>query len=108
MESKATRLTMNRPRVFLDADVIFAGSAAPSQFGSSQVILLMGEITLLDCITSEQAITEVERNLSAKLPHKLAAFRFLVDRCLHVIADPTLAEIEPFMRTGKFEGSANS
>ncbi len=86
-----------RPRVFIDADVIFAGSAAPSEHGASHVILRMGEITLLECLTSEQVITEVERNLAAKLPAKVATFRLLVSRCLHVVADPTLEEMTPYL-----------
>lgn len=80
-------------RVFLDADVIFAGSASPQQHSASHVVLLMGEITLLDCVTSQQAITEVERNLGKKLPAKLPDFRLLVSRCLRVIDDPTLQEL---------------
>jgi len=48
----------------------------------------MGEITLLDCVTSEQAITEVERNLNAKLPAKVAEFRLLTSRCLRIVPDP--------------------
>ena len=58
-------------KVFVDADVLFAGSAAPSEHSGSHVILQMSEITLLDCVTSQQAITEVERNLAEKLPPKL-------------------------------------
>ncbi|MCL4394855.1 MAG: hypothetical protein M1482_08670, partial [Chloroflexi bacterium] len=61
--------------MFVDADVIFAGSAAPSEHSASHVILQMGEITLLDCVTSQQAIAEVERNLAEKLPAKLPTFR---------------------------------
>ena len=76
------------PKVFLDADVIFAGSAAPSIQGASYVVLRMGEITLLDCITSEQVITEVERNLQEKLPNALPEFRLLVKRCVQVVSDP--------------------
>ena len=51
-------------RIFLDADVIFAGSASPSRYSASNVVLLMSEITLLDAIASEQVVIEVERNLS--------------------------------------------
>ena len=75
-------------KVFVDADVIFAGAASPSEHSASHVVLQMGEITLLDCITSEQAIIEVERNLSEKLPAKLAEFRLIVSRCLRVVPDP--------------------
>jgi hypothetical protein len=77
----------------LDADVIFAGSASPTEHSASHVVLLMGEITLLDRITSQQAVTEVERNLQAKLPAKLPDFRLLVSRCLLVVPDPTVAEL---------------
>lgn len=55
---------MNKVSVFLDADVIFAGAAAPTEHGASHVVLRLGEITLLNCVTSIQAITEVERNLA--------------------------------------------
>lgn len=79
---------VRKPLVFLDADVIFAGSAAPSEHGASHVILRMSEITLIEGVTSEQAIIEVERNLAEKLPTKLPEFRLLVSRCLRVVPDP--------------------
>ena len=78
----------SKPRIFVDADVIFAGSAAPSEYGASLVVLRLGEITLIECVTSEQAMTEVERNLAAKIPAKLATFRHLASRCLQVVPDP--------------------
>ena len=84
-----------KPRVFVDADVLFAGAAAPTERGASLVVLRMAEITLIDAITSCQAITEAERNLSAKLPHALPAFHLLVDRCLRVVADPHPEDLIP-------------
>ena len=84
-----------KPRIFVDADVIFAGSAAPTEHGASHVILRMGEITLLNCVTFVQAITEVERNLAVKLPATLPVFRFLVSRCLELVRDPLPAELAP-------------
>jgi len=36
-----------KPRVFIDADVLFAGAASPSEHGASLVILRMAEITVL-------------------------------------------------------------
>lgn len=57
-------------RVFIDADVLFAGSASSSEHGASLVILKMAEITLIDAVASQQVIDEVERNLSQKLPSK--------------------------------------
>lgn len=76
------------PRVFVDADVLFAGSASPSEHSASQVILRMAEITLIEALISEQVFTEVERNLAAKLPQALPNFRHLVDRCLQIVPDP--------------------
>ena len=82
--------------MFVDADVLFAGSAAPSEHSASHVILQMGEITLLDCVTSQQAIAEVERNLAEKLPAKLPTFRLLVSRCLRVVSDPDASDLPPY------------
>jgi hypothetical protein len=56
----------------------------------------MGEITLLQCITSEQVIAEVERNLSDKFPQALPEFRLLVKRCVQVVPDPTSEEINAY------------
>lgn len=83
-------------RVFVDADVIFAGSAAPSEHSASLAVLRMGEITLLDCVTSQQAITEAERNLSDKLPTKLPEFRLIISRCLRVVPDPEPADLASY------------
>ena len=86
----------NKLKIFLDADVIFAGAAAPSEQSASHVILRMGVLTILDCVTSEQAVTEVERNLQEKLPFKLPEFRLLVSRCLRVISDPQPATLSNY------------
>jgi hypothetical protein len=85
--------TRSKPRVFVDADVIFAGSSSPTEHGASLVTLRMGEITLIDAVTSRQAITEAERNLSAKLPRALTTFRLLVERSLHVVPDPSRQDL---------------
>ena len=85
-----------KPRVFLDADVIFAGAAAPSEHGASLVLLRMAEITLIEAITSQQAVVEAERNLAAKLPAALPAFRLIVSRCLHVVPDPPPFDLQCF------------
>lgn len=87
--------TSRRPRVFVDADVLFAGAAAPSEHGASLVVLRMAEITLIEAITSQQAVVEAERNLTEKLPETLPAFRLIVSRCLHVVPDPEPADLAP-------------
>jgi len=82
-----------KPRVFIDADVLFAGAASPSEHGASLVVLRMAEITLIDAIVSQQVITEAERNLADHLPAALSAFRMIVSRCLRVVDDPTAADL---------------
>lgn len=89
MESKP-----EKPRIFIDADVLFAGSASPQQYSASLVILRMAEITLIKATTSQQVITEVERNLEQKFPAALVTFRMLVSRCLQVLPDPTGQEVD--------------
>jgi hypothetical protein len=87
---------MNKPVVFLDADVIFAGAAAPTEHGASHVVLRLGEITLIDCVTSAQVVTEVERNLAEKLPDKLPTLRLILSRSLRVVPDPAPQELAPY------------
>jgi len=85
--------TRPKPRVFVDADVLLAGAASPSEHGASLVVLRMAEITLIDAVVSEQVIAEAERNLAAYLPSALPAFRELVNRCLRIVSDPTPTEL---------------
>lgn len=86
----------DKPRLFVDADVLFAGAASPSEHGASLVVLRLAEITLIDAITSRQVITEAERNLEAKFPQALPAFRLLVSRCLQVVPNPAPEDLGPF------------
>ncbi len=98
MQINNTRMTttkLHKPRVFVDADALFAGAASPREHGASLVVLRLAEITLIEAVTSEQVIVEAERNLAAKLPRALPAFRLLVSRCLRVVADPQPADIRP-------------
>ena len=87
---------MKQPLVFLDADVIFAGAAAPTEHGASHIVLALGEMTLIECLTSAQVVTEVERNFGAKLPRKLPELRLLLSRSLKVVPDPELDEMVPY------------
>ena len=86
-----------KPRVFVDADLLFAGAASPSEHGASLLILRMAEITLIEAFASQQAIAEAERSLTEKLPQALPAFRLLVSRCLHVVPDPQPADLLPYV-----------
>jgi predicted nucleic acid-binding protein len=83
----------NKPRVFVDADVPFAGAALLNEHSASHLILRMSKLTLIEAVASTQVITEVECNLSEKLPRALPAFQLLVSRCLGIVADPDSAEI---------------
>lgn len=91
-----------KPRLFVDADVLFAGAASPSEHSASLVVLQLAEITLIEALTSRQVITEAERNLAAKLPAALPTFRLLVSRSLRVVPDPTTAEL------GAYAGAADA
>jgi len=84
-----------KPVLFVDADVLFAGSASPSEHSASLMILTLSEVTLIRALVSEQVVTEAERNLEAKIPKALPVFRHLVSRCLTVVPDPELEEMLP-------------
>ena len=86
----------NKPRVLVDADILFAGAASPSEHGASLLILRMAEITLIEAITSAQVVAEAESNLALKLPPALAAFRLIVSRCLQVVPDPRPADLAAY------------
>ena len=88
---------INKPFVFIDADVLFAGAASPSEHSASLLILRLAEITLIEAITSEQVITEAQRNLEAKVPKALPAFRHLVNRCLRIVKDPEPRDLQPYL-----------
>ena len=82
-----------KPRVFVDADVLFAGAAAPGEHGASLVVLRMAEITLIDAVASPQVVEEVERDLADKLPAALPAFRMIVSRCLRLVPAPQPSDL---------------
>ena len=88
-----------KPRVFVDADVLFAGAASPSENSASLVILRMAEITLIEALASYQVIVETERSLADKLPQALPTFRLLVDRCLQVVPDPRPQDLAQYAGT---------
>lgn len=85
-----------KPRVFIDADVLFAGVASPSQYGASLTILRMAEITLVEAITIQQVIDETDRNLKNKLPQALPAFQLIRQRSLILASNPLLSELKPY------------
>jgi predicted nucleic acid-binding protein len=92
-----------KPRIFVDADVLFAGSASPNEHSASNLILRMAELALIEAITSVQVITEVERNLLDKIPKAMPAFRMLASRCLKVVDDPDPAELIEYVGSASQE-----
>jgi predicted nucleic acid-binding protein len=75
-------------RVFLDANVLFAGSASPT--GASALILRLALRGRIEVTVSRLVLREAERNLRLKRPPKdLNAFhRFLKQAALRVIPNP--------------------
>jgi predicted nucleic acid-binding protein len=59
--------------------------------------LRTAEITLIEAITSQQVVTEVERNLRTKMPKALPAFQLLVSRCLQVVTDPKPSDVQAYV-----------
>jgi len=84
-----------KPRLFIDTDVLIAGSASPNEHSASLVLLRMAEITLIEAITSQQVVAECGRNLAEKMPAALPAFQLLLQKCLTVVPDPTADELKP-------------
>lgn len=76
------------PSVFVDADVLIAGSASTS--GASHLILQLGELGLIDVVSSDQARREAARNIARKLPEASQTFdRLIRSACRWVPTPPT-------------------
>jgi hypothetical protein len=85
---------ITKPRIFIDSDVLIAGSASPNEHSASLVILRMAELTIIEAVASQQVLIEVERNLEARISKALPAFHLLVSHCLRVVPDPSPEEIK--------------
>ena len=79
--------------MLVDADVLLAACASPSEHGASLVILRLAEATLIEAVTCEQVIREVRRNTVAKLPQALPMFENIVGRALRVVSDPSSEQL---------------
>jgi len=86
---KSTPSGRNPLRIYVDADVLFAGASSPSEHSASQVVLTLSEITLIEGVTSEFAVEECRRNLQAKIPDATGDFDRLVNRSLTVRKPPS-------------------
>jgi putative PIN family toxin of toxin-antitoxin system len=81
-----------KPRVFLDANVIFSGLY--SSRGAPGIILkhfIEGHISV---VISQQVLEEVIRTIKEKLPEALPILKkFMVNTPLEIVADPSPGEI---------------
>jgi predicted nucleic acid-binding protein len=76
------------PKVFVDANVLSAGSASRS--GASRAVLGLAEIGLIQLFVTRQVIDETERNIRQKLPKALPTFtELLVHLNLTILDDPS-------------------
>jgi len=92
--TKRNTAALVKPKIFIDADVLIAGSASTT--GASYLILQLSALTLVECIISQQVRVEAERNLQSKLPQALPAFRVLLESSVTIIEDPNPAALKPF------------
>lgn len=86
----------DRPRVFLDSNVIFSGLHSPE--GAPGIILehfVKGSISV---VVSRQVLEEVVRTVKAKVPEALPVLRtLLVSSPPEIVPDPELREVERWM-----------
>jgi predicted nucleic acid-binding protein len=83
---------MKRPRVFLDASVLFA--AAASATGASRAIIVLAEIGLIRVVISPKVLEEAERNLSRKAPRALPFYRQIIASLdLEMVNEPTPGKV---------------
>jgi len=79
------------PSIFVDADVLIAGSASSS--GASHLSLQLGELGLLDVVSSDQARREAERNIARKLPAASETFARLIGSACRWVPTPSPDEV---------------
>ena len=89
MSERSQARSTNAPRVFIDADAIIAAAFAGSVESAGYVLLLLGEATLLDCITSRQVLTEVTRNVERLMPGRALEAELIIRRACRVVDDPS-------------------
>lgn len=90
-----------KPGLFFDADVLIAGAASTA--GASHLLLRLTELGILEGITTRLAQAEAERNLRAKLPRALPAFRALMREAIEVVDNPPLSACAAFSAQAEVE-----
>ena len=81
-----------RPRVFLDSSVILAGVG--SETGASGTLLDLCEAELVVSVLSKQVVVEVDRAVSAKLPHIAEKLRHFLRHLRPImVEDPPVEKV---------------
>ena len=77
-------------RIYVDADVLVAGLLSQSEHGAANVLLQLSEATILDAVSSERAVGEVQRNLKKHIanPEARTLLDDAVDAALDVVPNP--------------------
>lgn len=84
------------PLVFVDANVLIAGSASRS--GASRAILALAEIGMMQLVVSRQVLDETERNIRLKLPQMLPVLAELLSHLsLQIVDDPEQAAFQRWL-----------
>ena len=78
-------------KVFLDANVLF--SAALSAQGTAQALLFVAHTSGAQCVTSDYAYAEAQRNLLAKAPQALPTFDLIAALLLRM-PEPAAAYVD--------------
>ena len=91
----------------VDADVLFAGSASPSDRSASTVVLKLSDLTLIDGVASGQVVAEAEKNLTEKVPAAVPRFQELAAACLRVVPGPHVRRGHGARWPGRREGPAH-
>ncbi len=77
----------------MDTSALLAGLA--SSRGAGNAILSLAEAQLLVLVISEEVLVEAERNLQAKLPQALDAYRRFLTACpLEIVPAPSVQQVE--------------
>ncbi|MBA3875361.1 MAG: hypothetical protein C0498_00250 [Anaerolinea sp.] len=83
------------PSVFVDADVLIAGSVSTS--GASHLILQLGELGLIDVVSSDQAHGEAMRNITRKLRDASETFERLVHAACRWVPTPRPDDVASYL-----------
>ncbi len=84
------------PTVFIDANILIAGSG--SRKGASRAVLGLAEYSMIQLIVTRQVLEETERNVRLKLPKMLPVlFELLLHINLQILPDPESEQFERWL-----------